>query len=272
MSLFRLTAILLTVFTFHKGKAQNGIELGARSMGMGNANSATSDSWSVFNNPSGIANRKNPEALFAVKKQYGVNALNSIGAGIVVPIKLGALAVSTFRFGDDLFYQQYVSALYANKFGIGQLGFRINYFETFIEGFGNKTQLTLDFGGIVELGESLSVGAMVRNITRSELSDFEDERLPTLLSIGLMYAPDDKFVINVDVEKDIEFDPRLKLGLEYQFLPKFNFRTGVNTAPFNNFLGLGFRTWKVVIDYAIAMDYTLGTSHQATLSYKLSKK
>ncbi len=255
-----------------KSSAQNGIELGAKSMGLGNANSSISDNWSVFNNPSGISSENNTSAFFTAKNQYGITALTSIGAGIIRPINIGAIGISAYRFGDDLHHQQYLSLTYANEFGIGQLGLRLNYYEVFIEGFGNKALITVDFGGIVDLSEQLSIGAYIRNISRARLSEFEDERLPTILNVGISFWPDKKLMVNVDLEKDIEFDPRLKVGLEYLFFPKFRFRTGINTAPFNNFFGLGFTTWKVGIDYAIQVDYTLGTSHQLSLNYHLSKK
>ncbi|MEM6524779.1 MAG: hypothetical protein AAF693_13335 [Bacteroidota bacterium] len=237
---------------------------------MGNTNSTLEDIWSAFNNPSGISNQNQPASVFSVRNQYGLSALTSIGAGLIVPLKTGVASISAFRFGDDLFHRQYVSLTYGNQFGIGRLGFRVNYFETFIEGFGNKTKITFDFGGIVNLSEYLFIGAYIRNIGRTRLSDFEDERIPTVLNLGISYRTLDKLIVNIDIDKDIEFDPRVKLGIEYQALKKFAVRSGINTSPFNNFFGLGFKSWRVIIDYAANLDYVLGLTHQLSLTYKLS--
>lgn len=238
-------------------------------MGMANTNTTLQDSWSAFNNPSGISNQTKTTSIFSARNQYSVAAFTSIGAGLIVPLKIGAAAIAAFRFGDDLFHQQYLSLTYGNQFGIGRLGIRVNYFETFIEGFGNTTKITIDFGGIATLSEDLLIGAYLRNLGGTQLSDFEDERLPTILNVGLSYRTGDKLILNLDLEKDLEFDPRVKLGFEYQAFTKFAFRSGINTAPFNNFFGLGFDSWRVMIDYAVSVDYVLGLTHQLSLTYNL---
>ena len=272
MITFKFIGILAIILFTYKSNAQNGIELGARPLGMGNTNSALVGNWSAFNNPSGLSVVKKTTALISVQNQYGIQELSSIGAGAVVPLKLGTASFTVFRFGDDLYHQQNISLSYANEFGIGQLGVRLNYFETAIQDFGSRSVFTVDFGGTVRLSDEFLLGAFIRNVNRAKLSDLEDERLPTILNVGVSYRENDKLILNADVEKDIEYDPRFKLGIEYVFLPKFSFRTGINTAPFVNFFGLGLKTWKVEIDYAIRIDYVLGNTHQLALNYVLSKK
>ncbi len=263
---------LVLLYIFGKVSAQNGdISLGARPAAMGYTIAAMSDPWSVFNNPGGLGTLHGTHVLFAAEHRYSVAGLNSTGVAFVTNAPIGTAAVSLYRFGDDLYNESTIGLTYANQFGIGALGIRVNYLQTMIEGFGSRAAISLDFGGTVEIGNNLRFGALMRNLNRAKKSEFEDERYPTLLGAGVSYYPTNKLIINAEVEKDIDLVARIKAGMEYNFLPKFAFRTGIRTEPFTNHFGLGFKSWKIVIDYALSIDYRLGNIHQASLAYRLTK-
>lgn len=238
---------------------------------MGYAYSTIEDRWSVFNNPGGIGGLKETTAFAAFQNRFGIDGLNSVGAGFITNLSIGSTGIGLYRFGDDLYNEQIASILYGNQFGISSLGARLNYLQYSVEGLGTRGILTVDFGGTAQITELVKVGAYVRNITQSEVSEINDQRAPTILYAGISFIPSEKLVIVVETEKDIELDPIVKAGIEYQFLSKFYARTGLKTNDLINYFGLGFLSQNLAIDYALSWDSTLGTSHQASVSYIIKK-
>ena len=252
--------------------AQNGInELGARSNGMGNAYSTISDKWSLFNNPGGIGRLQETSAVATYLNRYGITGLSSTGAGFLTNFNYLNAGIAAYKFGDDLYNESIASIIAGNNFGIASIGIRANYLQYSIEGQGTSGVFTLDFGGNAQLTEELTVGAYIRNINQGKVSEINDQRAPTILYAGISYKANDKLFLATEVEKDIDFDARFKMGLEYKFLEKFIVRTGVSTNDFTNYLGLGFISQKLGIDYALTYDDILGLSHQASLSYTIKK-
>ncbi|TRX62197.1 hypothetical protein FNH22_02435 [Fulvivirga sp. M361] len=245
--------------------------MGARASGLGNAFTTLDDAWSVFNNPGAIGLQKGTTSLFSIERHFSGVGLNNFGAGVLSSIGFGTGSISVFKFGDDLYNEQSLSTGYGNTFGIASLGVRINYRQYQIKGLDSRGAVAIDFGGLAELSEELTFGAFIRNINQARLSDFQDERIPTLFNAGIAYQPSEKLILSLEAEKDIDFDTRFKSGLEYTFLPKFSARTGIQTAPFTNHFGMGFKTWRINIDYAVTLHQVLGSAHQASLSYHIAK-
>lgn len=236
---------------------------------MGYAYATESDAWSLFNNPAGLGELKELSVIFGLENKYGIDGFNIMGAGIISNIKVGTIGASAFRFGNDLYNEQTVSMAYSNKFGIASLGLKANYLQYNIDGFGSKGVVTLDFGGIATITDQLIFGAYVRNINQAKVAELADERAPTLLNAGLSYRPIDKLHLNFEAEKDLDYEATLRVGMEYLILSKLAVRIGVNTEPFTNYAGLGFKTRRLLVDYAITKDRNLGYSHQAAVHFKI---
>lgn len=262
----------LVILISYSLKAQNGSnEIGARSNGMGYAYSTINDKWSLFNNPGGIGRLEETSALATYQNRYVISGLNSTGAGFLTNLKYLNTGIALYKFGDDLYNESIASVVAGNSFGIASIGIRANYLQYSIEGQGTTGVFTLDFGGNAQLTEELSVGAYIRNINQGQISDINDQRAPTILYAGIAYKTNEKLLLAAEAEKDIDYDARFKMGLEYKFLEKFLVRTGISTNDFTNYFGLGFISQKLGIDYALTYDDILGLSHQASLSYSIKK-
>lgn len=250
--------------------AQNGIsQLGARPAAMGYAYATESDSWTIYNNPGGIGKLREVSALFAYENKYSIPGLSVMGAGFITRLPLGTAGLSVFRFGDDLYNEQMMSLSYGNQFGIASLGIRANYLQYTIEGFGNKGIVSIDFGGIAHVTENLIFGAFIRNINQAKVADLADERAPTLLNAGLSYRPIDRLHINIEAEKDLDYDASMRIGMEYLLYKTLAIRTGVSTRPFTSYAGLGFTKGKFQLDYALTKKSKLGYCHQASVVFKI---
>ena len=264
--------LLVSLLGAAQTEAQNGLtSSGARAMGMGYASATLGDEWAMFNNIGGLARSSQSATMVAYHQRIGIEGMNHMVAAFVKPMFSGVAGISVAKFGDMLYSEQAVSLGYSHQVGNGSLGIKGGYLQYRAEGFDTKGVPTLDVGGIVSLTELITVGAYVVNVNQAQLSEFEDERIPSVMRLGLGFQLTPKFLAAIEAEKDIEYTPSARIGFEYQFLDAFHARTGFSTQPFNSFLGLGFITGHFSIDYAFAHSRLSGFVHQAAIIYFFSE-
>lgn len=246
--------------------------MGARANGLGDASSCLSDVWSMANNVAGLAKNGRFAAGFSYHAIPSFNSFNRMAAVFGIPIKTGVLGVSAFRFGDDLYNEQMISGGFANTFGLASLGVKINFIQYRGEGMPIRPAITASFGGIANLTKELSFGAHIHNINQPVINELTGERIPTRLVAGIALKPSDNLFLSAEVDKDLEYAPVFKSGLEYLFFKKIAFRTGFNFNPEAAFFGLGFKAAKFDLDYALQLSEPYGMSHQASVTWQFKKQ
>jgi hypothetical protein len=265
---FILSALLATLF--QSLIAQSSFPLiGSRAAGVGYATSCLTDGWAIFNNPAGLAALKNLEVGFAYESVPGFSPFNRMATFIAAPVRIGVFNAGVFRFGDDLYNEQKINFGYANKFGLASLGTTFQYIQYHVEGFGQKSLISFSFGGIAELTPWLKLGAYIINLSQPEIS--EDEKLPTSLIAGICVKASQKVLALIEIEKDLDYEAKLKLGIEYEIHKKFAVRTGVNVNPQTAFFGFGFMPGKLKLDYTYSF-LTITSRHQVSVGYTFKNK
>ncbi len=243
--------------------------VGAPNESMGNASSTVSNLWSPWHNPAGVSSLRQLSAAISYSTFQNIEGFNTAALAAVLPIKVGAFGLGISRFGDDLFNQQQVSIGYGNKFGITDLGIRIAYHQYHFEGFGNKGVPVISFGGITTITDQFLIGAFVENLNQAKISDFQDERIPTIMQVGISYRPLESVAVNVDVQKDIDFKTSVLIGFSYAIIDNLTVRSGFNTSPSRQFFGVDFipSNIKGILSYSLAHQQILGYSHQVSIQY-----
>jgi hypothetical protein len=239
--------------------------MGARGAGLGYSSATLSDEWSLHNNVAGLAKVKQISAAFAYDIPLGITGGNRMAAAFAVPFKTGAAGFGIFRFGDELYSEQIISAGLSNQFGLASLGLKFSYVQYRAESYGTKTAFSLSFGGIAQITPQISVGAYIVNLNSPKLSSSSEEHLPVRLVAGISFRPTEKFRWLTEVEKDIDYNPTLKSGMEYLVHRKISFRGGLNLSPWAGFLGCGMSSSKIRIDYALQYSNLLSLAHQASV-------
>ena len=246
--------------------------MGSRSTSLGNASSTLSDEWSLFNNVAGLSKARKPLASFAYSLSSSLPGADRVAAAITLPVQIGVAGVGLFRFGDELYSEQLLSAGYANQMGLASLGIKVNYVQYRAEGFQTRSALSLNFGGIAEITPTISVGALIVNLNQPKLSSYDNERLPVKLVSGIQFNPSEEILLVVEIEKDINYDPTLKSGIEYVIHQKIKVRTGFNLGPNSIHGGVGYYTSRLNVDYALQYNHALKTQFQISSGYKLGKR
>ena len=245
--------------------------MGARAHGMGYASGCLSDVWALNNNIAGLAKTEHPAVAFSYHAIPSFKFFNRMAAVFALPVKSGAAGAGVFRFGDDLYNEQILSLGFANRFGLASLGVKLNYIQYHAEGMGTSAAFTASFGGIAALTPQLSFAAHIVNINQPVINELTDERIPTRLLAGVAFEPSEKLILAGEIEKDLEHSPTLKAGLEYLVFKKIAFRTGFSLNPEAGFFGLGFKSRKFDLDYAMQFNDPFGLSHEATVIYQFRR-
>lgn len=245
--------------------------IGARAGGVGYASSCLQDEWSIFNNVGGLAKVDKVSTAFTFDAQPSFKSFNRLAAVVAVPVKFGVGGLGVFRFGDQLYNEQIVSLGFSNSFGLASLGVKVNYIQYNAQGFGTKGVFSISFGGIATLTEKISIGAHIINLNQPDISSTEDEKLPTVIILGIGFQLTSQTFITTELQKDLTSPLRWKAGVEYQPFKKFIFRSGFHIHPNTAFFGFGFRPSKFKLDYVYQHNFTVGSRHQATVGYFLNR-
>ncbi|WP_338765588.1 hypothetical protein WAF17_01960 [Bernardetia sp. ABR2-2B] len=274
---FSLALFFSFIFIKNTSFAQFGqIEAGAKTYGMGRTSLTVSDSWAVFNNVAALSDVRGTEAFLGYSNRFTLSGLNTLQAGATFDAFFdGKMGIGVTRFGDDLYNEHRLAIGYAHKISNMSIGIQANYLQTSIQGYGTRQNFALEMGGLAQLSETLFLGMHIFNINQAKVSDFEDERIPTMMRIGVSYKPVERVVINFETEKDTEYPASFKAGLEYQAV-KWNenqvfIRTGITTEEFLAHFGVGYYKGSFGLDYAFTTLPQVGYSHHVGLVYRFGK-
>ncbi|PZX61228.1 hypothetical protein LV84_00216 [Algoriphagus ratkowskyi] len=245
---------------------------GARSQAMGNLRVHGMDTWSYFNNPGGLAHLEASAISVGYDNRFGLNELSTVDLVGAWKIKDGTLGLGISRFGGKLFNQQSLGLAFANQLGIVCVGGKLEWFQTQIEGFGNGNSIIFSLGGMAELSSQFSIGASISNLNRSKISKDSETRLPTGVSLGVFYSPIPQLELHLEIEKDIQIKPVVKVGLEYGIKNWIFLRTGINSNPSRMFFGIGLNSSRFTLDYAYGQNQAIGSTNHLSLNFSLAEK
>lgn len=270
----QLLVIAAMLFTMSSLYAQGWLPSGARSMSMSNASVGLHDVWSYHNNPGALGKIDRLSVGLAYENRFLLRELQSQGLTFAIPMKVGVLSIGGLSYG----YTQFRST----KAGIGYslplsdrfyAGVQLNYQGIQLsQNYGNANTMTAEAGIYAEVTEKWSLGVSVFNLSRTRLSEFQDDRLTTVMRLGTAYTFSKKLLVSAEFEKSIDYDLRFKSGLEYQIKDNFYFRGGIATAPVEFSFGTGYDFGAIQLDLGTAYDMILGWSPHFSLTYQAKKK
>ena len=244
---------------------------GARSAGMGGTSTTISDEYSLFNNIGGLGQVDNHAVFAGYQSRYGIQEFQVIGGGVIYHHDIGNAGIGYYKFGDEVFSQQRIHLAIGNSLQMVSLGLGVDWIQYDIAEIGSKRTLAVQFGGIAEITQQVVFGAHIFNLNQAEVVSETGEKLPMVMKVGFSYRPSDELMLNLETEKDLDFDEVFKVGLEYQIIENVFVRAGTSTDPFLSTFGMGFHLKNLKFDYAFSNDFRLGNAHEFSLVYSFKK-
>lgn len=261
--------ILITLFLPLTFIGQELFEGGAQSAGMANASSTLQGPWSIFQNQAGLSNLESLSAGVFYQSRFGLPELSTVGLGVASPLGDGVVGLSYSRYGQTAYRKQKIGLAYARKLGEKlDVGVQLDYIGVWLGGsYGNTALFTFEGGAQYQLNDEVMLAVHVFNPINVNLSDFNDEDLPSFLRAGLQYKLSDKLQLTTEVRKRIDQGFALAVGVEYMAVDNLYLRAGASGNPSRLAFGLGYKWSQFQIDVAAISTQTLGYGPQVSLTY-----
>ena len=246
--------------------------LGARSAALGGYNATLSDVWSTNNNQAGLGFVEDMTGGIYYENRFLLSETSYKAGAFVLPVKTGALGLSVSSFGYELYNETKAGLSYGQHFGDKfSVGVQLNYLNTKLtQEYGSKTAVTGAIGAIAKLSKEFTLGVHVYNPSRSKLTNDNNERIPTIMKLGVEYKFSDKVMFVVSTEKDVDFNARVNAGIDYHITEMFYLRGGISTNPTQYAFGAGMQLKHFKVDLSSSFHQTLGITPAISIVY--SKK
>lgn len=264
-----LTILILVMPVWVSAIHHNSPE-GGRSAAMAGSSVALTDFWSVQNNQAGLAFYNHPGAGAYFENRFLIKELSLKAAGAVLPTKSGVFGFNFTYFGYPKYNESKIALAYARSFGnVFAASVQLDYLITSIsDDYGNKGVPTFEVGLMSKVNENLTLAAHVFNPLMVKIAEYNSERIPAIIRVGAAYSIDKSILVTAEVEKDTDFDPVFKAGIEYRVIEKIFVRGGFSTNPGLYSFGFGLNLKKLTIDFSSSVHQTLGYSPQVSMIYQ----
>lgn len=244
--------------------------IGSRSAGMGRSSVAITDFWGVMNNQAGIALFTKPIVGIYYENRFLLNQLSTKSIAGLWPTKYGVIAASYNHFGYKLYNNQKIGITYARAFSKKlRIGLQLDYIQTTLgNNYGSKGNVTFELGIQSDITEKVTIGAWVFNPIMVKLAEFDNEKLPAVFRLGMVWHISDIFLATLEAEKNTAISPiTFRGGLEYELKNRFFFRTGFSTRKEIFSFGFGIYIKQLTFNISAIMHESLGFSPQSSLIF-----
>lgn len=237
LSFFLLLVITLSLVA----QLSEPLVTGARGLAMGGTGLNAQDVHAAWGNPAGLSNLEHLGFSFYGEQRFTLAELKQVSAVAAMPVgKNGGVALVLGYYGFDAYNEQRIGLAYGRKLSEKiSIGTQLYSWNTRIPEYGNKTALSFELGIQVKINQQVSMGGKLINPVR--ISVIDEEYLPTVMSVGLLYQPAKGISIAAEAEKDVLHPLRIRIGIEYNLLEALDLRLGIVTNETQLSFGFGYR-------------------------------
>lgn len=248
--------------------------IGAKAVGLGQISSSLVDLWAVANNQAAMAFLESPEVGVAYEERLQLKELRIKSLAGVYPLKnRGIVGAYFMHIGDEAYSEVRATLSYAMLLGkYIAVGVGFDYCGISVigedEGVSGGT-VTGELGILVRLFKDLWISSHLYNPFAMKITQHDlDEYIPVLFRVGTRYHFSKTTLLVTEIEKDIAYKTRIKLGVEYTPIKNLELRTGIATQPLEFSLGIGYRFRQLFLNMAFYKHRYLGYTPSIALSYQ----
>jgi hypothetical protein len=264
--------VLFPVFQFLASAPANANEnypIGSRAAAMGNASVATSDLWSVHHNQAGLAFLNSLQVGVHHENRFMVPEFGLQALALAVPARPGTIGLSYTYFGFSRYNESKLGLAFGRRFGEKlAAGVQVNYLHTYIAGdYGTAGNITVEGGFIAQPADGFYIGVHVYNPSRTSVKTYYNDPIPVIFKFGVAGHFDQKIIAVAEVEKEPDYSPVFKAGIEVGVHGPLFLRTGIKSDPVQASFGIGYIFGSLFADLAFTNHQQLGLTPHFSLGY-----
>lgn len=248
--------------------------IGVRSAALGHASSCLFDVWSVRNNQGSLGFVGKSEVGAFYENRFFVKELTQSGFAAAVPIKKGTFGLSYSSLGYKLYQESHMTLSYGMKLTDNiSAGIGFDYLNTRIADiYGKANAFTGSVGLTAKILPQVVISSHVFNPFRAKITNYNNEKIPTIFKLGAQYIFSKKVSIVAEAEKTSAKKINMKGGIEYNPSSLIYLRVGGSSYPTQASFGVGVNYNGLKIDLCTSYHSILGLSPQIGLSYSIGKE
>lgn len=261
-----IAVLFLTISNLH---AQNFRQIGSRQAGMAFASVALTDIWAFHNNPGMLGFLKEAGGGVYYENRFFLREFQYQGLVFAQPLKKGTISFGGQYSGFNLYSTSRAGLGYALALSERlSMGVQINYMNIRQPSYyGTKHGVSGEFGLGVKVTSKWTFAMAVNNLTRTNLADYQNERFETIFRMGTLYELSKRVLVSTELEKDVVFPLRVKVGVEYHPVEPFYIRAGAAVNATSMAIGFGYAIKNLRIDIGSNYVQPMGFHTAASLNF-----
>lgn len=216
-------------------------------------------------NQAGLAELQQAGVGFFTERRFGLKELALHVAAAAMPIKGGGVGVALQYSGFAAFNEGRASLAYAKRLGRISLGVQFNYTRLSIGGGAVGAEVS----GRWMVADKLAAG--VRVVTGGRFQQAENEKVPAVYQMGLVYRASDQVCIHADLMKEEDRPLNVVAGVQYN-IEQLSLRLGIATATGEPFFSAGWQWRNCRLEAAMRYHPQLGFSPGLVLVFWQKQK
>jgi hypothetical protein len=220
---------LLMLLGIFDAQGQNNTDyMSVASMNLGGARANLIGVDALFGNQAGLVEVEGFVASINAIQRFSLSDLNRFSGGVAFPFAKGAIGLSILNVGNEALREQNVGVSYARKLHKHlSIAAQFNWLSYSIDGFGNTNNYTVEIGAQSTVNQYLSIGVHI--YSPGEIQFTENQPLPSVFELGMVYRPNPKLNMYTSFRKVIEEPLELIFALDYILHERFSLQVGGNT-------------------------------------------
>jgi hypothetical protein len=243
--------------------------LGAESTSMSGISAGLQNVWSSANNPAGLARCDQLTLATSLEQRYIIKELGYYGVAVSLPVQKSCFGLTVVYTGFKQLSDQRIFLSYGRSFGEHvQGGVGLVYI---FQHAGNENKLHMvsyQFGTIVDLSDKINLAFSSLNPFQFYFSNKSYSTLSSVYRLGLVYHYSPSLKILAELEKDLDYAPVLKIGMNYIMKDIFAIRFGFKMFPVSWSFGAALHYHKVLVEIASTYHLYLGFTPHLSFQFQ----
>lgn len=202
------------------------------------------DVFSFTSNPASLAQLKNAAAGVYAERRFLLSELSHYQAVAGITTTSGNFGLNMVYGGFSDYNETKLGLAYGRKLGNTlDVGVQFNYNSIRIAGYGTASAVSFEIGSVLHLTEKLHAGIHINNPVGGKFGKDQQEKLPSVYSLGFGYEASDKFFVSTEIIKEEDQPVNVNAGFQYRIIPQLLARAGIASATSSGWVGVGL-SWK----------------------------